>query len=342
MGSSTEPEWLFSTGTQTKWDKKNEESVNESQASNSRLAREGERSCLGQMIGKLGQVEEEKAAEARASLSIVYPQQERQTRLPSAASSSGADSAQPFIPKGTSCPTGDAPQIHFERLLSSKIRIFCNRPANVLKFSSTGLSHADFDSLGKEFAKEQWYTGRCVLSSNFKRNLTGSKGGPTVSEAKQTAFLMVGEGKAGRGGGSRSLTYTELLKSEGRAERLSLVDFSFDLSYRPVDPSKQAISDKSDDPHSLLFYVLQVGKKGLWHLVHSFLWQRKGRKQAIRTEERGLERIRYVEREPRIGCLSRMIGQMKGELSGEASGFDSGRLKLEREFVASVPFIHWI
>ena len=36
------------------------------------------------------------------------------------------------------------------------------------------------------------------------------------------------------------------------------VDFSFDLSYRPVDPSKQAISDKSDDPHSLLFYVLQV------------------------------------------------------------------------------------
>lgn len=41
MGSSTEPEWLFSTGTQTKWDKKNEESVNESQASNSRLAREG-------------------------------------------------------------------------------------------------------------------------------------------------------------------------------------------------------------------------------------------------------------------------------------------------------------
>ena len=37
-----------------------------------------------------------------------------------------------------------------------------------------------------------------------------------------------------------------------------------------------------------------------------------------------------------------MIGQMKGELSGEASGFDSGRLKLEREFVASVPFIHWI
>lgn len=48
MGSSTEPEWLFSTGTQTKWDKKNEESVNESQASNSRLAREGERSCLVQ------------------------------------------------------------------------------------------------------------------------------------------------------------------------------------------------------------------------------------------------------------------------------------------------------
>jgi len=35
MGSSTEPEWLFSTGTQTKWDKKNEESVNESQASTS-------------------------------------------------------------------------------------------------------------------------------------------------------------------------------------------------------------------------------------------------------------------------------------------------------------------
>lgn len=48
MGSSTEPEWLFSTGTQTKWDKKNEESVNESQASTSRLAREGERSCLVQ------------------------------------------------------------------------------------------------------------------------------------------------------------------------------------------------------------------------------------------------------------------------------------------------------
>lgn len=107
-----------------------------------------------------------------------------------------------------------------------------------MKFSSTGLSHADFDSLGKEFAKEQWYTGRCkanmelynnscyfqsyleefldrklpkthhfffyyfgsgVLSSNLKRNLTGSKEGPTVSEAKQTAFLMVGEGKAGRG-----------------------------------------------------------------------------------------------------------------------------------------------
>lgn len=28
------------------------------------------------------------------------------------------------------------------------------------------------------------------------------------------------------------------------------VDFSFDLSYRPVGPSKQAISDKSDDPRS--------------------------------------------------------------------------------------------
>ena len=37
---ATEPEWLFSTGTQ------NEESLNESQASTSRLAREGERSCL--------------------------------------------------------------------------------------------------------------------------------------------------------------------------------------------------------------------------------------------------------------------------------------------------------
>ena len=45
MGSSTEPEWLFSTGTR---DKKNEESVNESQASTSRLAGEGERSCLVQ------------------------------------------------------------------------------------------------------------------------------------------------------------------------------------------------------------------------------------------------------------------------------------------------------
>ena len=52
--------------------------------------------------------------------------------------------------------------------------------------------------------------------------------------------------------------------------------------------------------HEGLASLIQVGKKGLWHLVHSFLWQRKGRKQAIRTEERGLERIRYVEREPRF------------------------------------------
>lgn len=50
--------------------------------------------------------------------------------------------------------------------------------------------------------------------------------------------------------------------------------------------------------HEGLASLIQVGKKGLWHLVRSFLWQRKGRKQAIRTEERGLERIRYVEREP--------------------------------------------
>lgn len=45
--------------------------------------------------------------------------------------------------------------------------------------------------------------------------------------------------------------------------------------------------------------------KMAWSLVHSFLWnrtlpQRKGRKQAIRTEERGLEKITYVEREPRF------------------------------------------
>lgn len=71
--------------------------------------------------------------------------------------------------------------------------------------------------------------------------------------------------------------------------------------------------------HEGLASLIQVGKKGLWHLVHSFLWQSKSgaqerifpnqkglpiealtkRKQAIRTEERGLERIRYVEREPR-------------------------------------------
>lgn len=39
---------------------------------------------------------------------------------------------------------------------------------------------------------------------------------------------------------------------------------------------------------------------------------RKGRKQAIRTEERGLERIRYVEREPRFIGGSKSKGKAVG------------------------------
>lgn len=43
-------------------------------------------------------------------------------------------------------------------LLGTKLH---NRPSNMDEYSSTTLSNADFDALGKEFAKEQWYTGRC-------------------------------------------------------------------------------------------------------------------------------------------------------------------------------------